>query len=139
MARYFATAYHEAGHAVAAVALGIRFDNVFILGRSGRIDPRRDNGMLLAWPNDFRNAVMTAAGPIAEARRTRRSLFSVFCDGGASDYENLAGWDVDAAILHAKELLREQWPVVEAISAALLERGILLEAEVLEHFRFRQK
>lgn len=72
--RHIATAYHEAGHAVAAAVLGLRFDSVWISGPTGRIDPRRDNGI--------------------------------------------------------------HWHTVAAVAAGLLQRGILIEAEVLEHFRF---
>lgn len=134
--RHIATAYHEAGHAVAAAVLGLRFDSVWISGPTGRIDPRRDNGILLAWPNDFTEAVMVASGPVAEAKRTRRALFSVFITGGATDYANLDGHDIDAAVRHAKGVLREHWHIVDAVAAGLLQRGILIEAEVLEYFRF---
>lgn len=57
-------------------------------------DPIRDP--LFAWPNDFTNAVMTAAGPVSEAKRTRRALFAVFITGGSADYANLDGHDIDA-------------------------------------------
>ncbi|MFH1819347.1 MAG: hypothetical protein ABIK08_19685 [Pseudomonadota bacterium] len=134
--RHIAAAYHEAGHAVAAAALGRRFDCVWISGPEGRIDPRRDGGILFAWRNDFTGAVMAAAGPVAEAKRMRRALFSVFIAGGAADWADLNGHDIDAAVRHAKELLREHWHAVEAVAAGLLQRGILIEAEVLEHFRF---
>lgn len=132
--RHIAAAYHEAGHAVAAAVLGLRFDSVWISGPEGRVDPRRD--ILFAWPNDFTEAIMFAAGAVAEAKRTRRALFSVFITSGSADYANLDGHDIDAAVRHAKGLLREHWRAVDAVAAGLLQRGILIEAEVLEHFRF---
>lgn len=123
-------AYHEAGHAVAAVVLGVRFDSVFVLGDSGRITPRRVDGLPVRWPDDPATAVFTAAGPVAEARQARRSLFNVLCDGGAADYNDLGGHDVDAVIAHARQMLRQHWRAVESVAGALLERGILEESDV---------
>lgn len=136
-----AAAFHEAGHAVVAVVLDMPFDSVFIFGDWGRIDPRRENGRPIPWPADFRDAVMTAAGPVAEAKKMHRSLFNVSLDAGEDDfaYVESSGHDPTEAVRQAKKLLRANWQAVEAVAGDLILRGLLLEAEVIAHFRFSRK
>lgn len=133
-----AAAHHEAGHAVACIVLGIRFDSVFIAGTRGRIDPRRDDGVFLGWPADFGGAMMSAAGAVAEARHTRKSLFTLSIGVASDDFASIRadGHDPDAAAIAVKKLLSEHWHAVGAVAAGLIERGILTEAEVVERFRF---
>lgn len=134
--RTFAAAYHEAGHAVVGVALGIRFDSVWVAGSRGGIVPcRLADGSQVDWPKSFEMEVFDAAGAVAEARRSRRSIFNVSMSGGASDFRNIPDGKIDAAAQRAKDLLRQHWRVVESVADALMQCGILDESDVMEHFR----
>ncbi|MHC6156567.1 hypothetical protein ACVSQB_32925 [Bradyrhizobium elkanii] len=110
------TAYHEAGHAVIAHALGVEVVCVTIIPFAGR------NG--ITWhtlPKRPEAAILIAmAGPLAEARFTGKLL----CAG--DDEENIA-----SAIRHlseprehyetrAKTLVAEHWREIEIVAEELL-------------------
>jgi hypothetical protein len=144
-----ATAYHEAGHAVACLALQRRFRRVSIrAGKdfAGALFHRREviarrarlheRGYL-----DFAGAIIAAAGFIAEKRKTgRRNLL-----GAESDLRTLvdiargAGRDgcgapessprvralTRAACAEAELLMARYWEAVERVAIQLLERETL--------------
>lgn len=83
------------------------------------------------------------AGPIAEARVSRRSLAEVALSSGAADYEQIKcarGWLPDSArsaaraasTAGARVLVRRGWPAIERLASALMERGGLDGEEAIE-------
>jgi len=146
------TAYHEAGHAVAALLLGLPLEEVSIstdaehelVGgthcrpRLAHLDPDTHWGRVT--PEDagqLRAAIMVScAGPLAEARCTGR--FTWRCGEGdretAMEYARYVRHDpaafqayLDALFRQTTELIYapQTWPLVEAVARALLERGRL--------------
>jgi ATP-dependent Zn protease len=146
------TAYHEAGHAVAALMLGLPLEEVSITmdgehglvggthcrPRLAHLDPDTHWGRVS--PEDagqLRAAIMVScAGPLAEARCTGR--FTWRCGEGdretAMEYARYMRHDpaafqayLDAIFRQTAELINatRTWPLVEAVAQALLERGRL--------------
>lgn len=138
-------AYHEAGHAVAAIALGCPIRDVTIHDdRGGRIRPKKrvgDIGVVV---------VIALAGPFAQRRRFPRSKW--IDDSGwysltpGSDYwivnEALGllveeGFDADETLAWrircekvAKNIIADEWNTISKIAKALLEHGTLTGNQV---------
>ena len=116
-----AAAFHEAGHAVAAVALELAVDHVSI--RPDGVDAARCFVARTAL-EDLRVTVVRMAGAEAErryrpdAQPSRRDLSGVPVP--------LRPW----ARLLAARLIKKCWPAVERVAAALLARGALTGSEV---------
>ena len=157
-----ASAYHEAGHAVAHFARGRRIDRVSIVpdedgGSLGHVRGRilldtekwRAGIREFDTPRERRAAedtiIAALAGPIAEAKLTGRRNRA----GAAGDYERVGdlldalddGDDaVAAAHLNFLEVLAAQlidryWPLVEVLAEELLARGTLSGSAVREVLR----
>lgn len=122
-----AAAYRQAGHAVAAAALSVAFDTVWLVGERGRFAETSD------WPATFEPAVVNVAGTVTEALLAKKPFSTIF-EAARDDFAGVPGHVVGAAAIAAQEVLRENWSAVEAVAAGLLERGILSEAEVLGLF-----
>jgi len=131
-----AAAYHEAGHAVAALAYRLPVVEARLQGDGGEV--RFDQ----AAATQRQLAVVTAAGPVAELRRCGGiDLHGAWGRGGrGSDRrlldaaaDRLAGRLDAAARQHlldgiasaAHRLLGDHWPAVTAVARALLRRGRL--------------
>lgn len=143
-------ALHEAGHAVAAIKLGISFDFVTVVpddisvahvhGLSQSVpdyashpDTKDEPKSLAFWE---RWLVVTMAGPAAHKKRhpyahpwgyafsDRGELFRLTRDihRGSEDVRHAYEGYIRA---RAKELVEREWPSIEAVAAALVERGTL--------------
>lgn len=145
-----ATAYHEAGHAVACVVLGLRIVSVDIVVQDGRL------GHCQYWPQDpdpaprwlrdhilRRELTVTLAGPVAEARRFRHRRWEILLSRtpdiieAEAMHEALREISPVVADSHwacwlpiARGLVRHQWRATGALATALLERGLLTGDEV---------
>ncbi len=155
-------AYHEAGHAVAAVVLKRGVRNVTIRPRNdyaGRLLQRTGVTETSSHKALRKDLIITAAGPVAQARMskcsTMRVLGGVRASGDREAIENMLNalgeftltqeyyaplgkeisvQDMTAgtrrAISEARSLLREHWPAVERVAKALLKHGRLTGTEV---------
>jgi hypothetical protein len=141
------TAYHEAGHAVAAVLLGFQFQHATIV-------PKDDSlGHVLygiytmflnvghrAYARDLRDYLITnRASPIAEERHIGRRND----DGAADDDADFWGMlyqmygdrrDRHARDLsrHARQLVAAHWWMIERVAQALIQEQTLSFAAVVE-------
>lgn len=122
-----AVAFHEAGHAVVALALGSKV-------RVVEIGPRPAAHCAHRTPTN--NAITALAGWLAEQRACPNSPwaadvdFEVACDSAehlapAASLEALKGF-----LDKAKALLETHWLEVEIVAAALLARGKLTGEEI---------
>lgn len=125
-------AYHEAGHAIVADYLGVL--------EWVQLDPEPETA------SDSDTEVMDGpilyAGPLAQARHQRASLSGVFLHSGRGDFRELmqlvsqpsAGIPPEVRLGAYREIahtiLAARWPAVEAVAAALLERGYLMDDDV---------
>jgi len=125
-------AYHEAGHAVAALLHDV-LDHVEIGPFGGGHAACRES------PNDWVHAIITLAGPVAEARFSRRQARNILIgqdDGDGSDYAQARAVlhgdaiQIGRLIGETKLLVAEHWPTIEAVAEALLRRRQMCEAEV---------
>lgn len=148
-----ATAYHEAGHAVAAWWLGLRFRGVSIRPddeSEGRLTwhtlPARFQPDVNLTPRGEQllgqRTVVSLAGGIAQEIATgtpwdecgvggdvqNTVTFGLYASGG-DDQECELYCDLMAH--RARRIIRRQWAAVEAVAQALLEREQLTEDEVL--------
>ena len=141
-----ATAYHEAGHAVAAWRLGYRSIGASITAghefagevthesvfRGGNVE---FNESELTRSRVERAIIIRLAGPIAQ-KRYRRTSWRRW-QGGA-DYAvaadlalrvcgsgELASAFLKWLELRAKALIEEHWPAVERVANALLKQGVV--------------
>jgi hypothetical protein len=135
------TAIHEAAHAVAALRLGLIFDHVTAVpdleaetdGALHWTDLQSAGGLEISADID---AVVLLAGPFAEARLLDSTLHEVLAgDAAGEDREALATLGLDdeqfvAASREALELVQQEWPLIERVAQALLERETLDFAEV---------
>jgi hypothetical protein len=142
-----ADAYHEAGHAVAAMALGrpvlsaeLADEDGYVLGK----DNIKFGGLVRCRGGSARGLVMTAlAGAIAEARIRRVSPWPVLLFEQRIDLENAGraaksiakGWFTpERAVRRAEQktsaLLDQHWGAVERIANALIEHRRLDASQI---------
>jgi len=135
------TAIHEAAHAVIALRLGLAFDHVTTVP-----DDRGETDGALHWTDlqsagdleiaPTADAIVLLAGPFAEARLTESTLHEVLADDPAGeDREALATLGLDdeefvAASREAFALVEQDWPAIERVADALLDRDTLDFEEV---------
>lgn len=157
IARMSLTAYHEAGHAVAAVLLRRWLLKVSIRRKSGQIglalcgrppnlNPRRSSNRWRTHRMIEREIVIAFAGPVAEsiARGQRRFRTAV---ADAATIENLLsritssraelmarGGELGQAAI---QLIRGNWPAVRRVAQALAQSGELTGAAVRRLVRTR--
>lgn len=151
-ARLEQVAYHEAGHAVVARWLHLKFKMVTIVPGEDSLGhllhvptPRSENPELNPWTDRMRlqmeRYAMCALAGVAAQRRLRPS--SVRSYHGSVDYANVvkrldcfAGDDKEITLWarllahRVRNLIALRWPAVEAVAAALLERKRLTGDEV---------
>lgn len=146
-----AIAYHEAGHVVAAWDLGVRIKHATVipdaedLGHVMHHDPLR--GIRLDFDQSARARmraeqmiIVCLAGPIAHRRHSPRSWRHHMGHGDHTRAVDLSSrftsseQETEAHLkwltLRARALLDAHWPRVEAVAAALVERGKLEAAEI---------
>ena len=146
-----ATAYHEAGHMVAACHLGLRIRSATIAPGDGYSGMVRHESPLRGIHLEFddsdkartkadRAALICLAGPAAQRRFRPRSWRSYH---GHSDHalavdlalqfnggdEELAGAYLRWLELRADRLVADNWPLVSAFAGRLLESGTLNSRE----------
>lgn len=123
--------HHEAGHVIAAVALGTPVRRATLHGvttmvRSGC--PRAQ----------YNEAVIALAGPEGETRRHGYSASqcaelwgsSVWRDDLANALRHLDGAEIAPALHQARRLVNENWNAIEVLAAALLDRKELNGDEI---------
>jgi hypothetical protein len=126
------TAIHEAGHAVAACALGHAIVRVSL-----------DDGCTTRWRDHPRahivEAAIAVAGPTAERRYRAPSpaeLEVLWREQWGTDLANarkhIAACDADplVLVLEVELLVREHWTAIERVAAALEECSTLTGAEI---------
>jgi hypothetical protein len=149
------TAYHEAGHAVVAWLQGVGLSRASIVLEPGRHGHVRHHWMFGGMPPPdsvlpgasakFRlekNVRISLAGPLAQKKfnaRTYRSWHGESDHNQAADGVNyLAGPDDEFTAywklleVQTRNLLNLNWPLVEAVAAALLERRRLKGSEIVK-------
>jgi hypothetical protein len=141
--RFVAT--HEAGHAVARVLLDLPFTFVLLRDDWRPDNPRGVRGVVHSCRDDLKagasllrfedEIVATYAGPIAQARQTKRSYLEAFMGGGMSDYRNADAFAEAAGLSQAKIndlwdvarfLVRDRWDLIQEVADALLGAEDLL-------------
>jgi hypothetical protein len=154
-AREKATAYHEAGHAVACYCLGVKVKSATVVpdkdqGTHGHarhenmfrgLDPEIDLSGRVRLQME-RKIIISLAGVAAQRRYSRQSWRS---HHGRSDFRAAAdlalriGGDGDGANrflrwleLQTDRLVENRWQDIERVARALLERRILTGSEIVE-------
>lgn len=139
-----ATAYHEAGHAVAAIARQRRFSYMTIepdhgRGSAGHVRfSARQGGSIISLHT---GAVIALAGEAAQRQFSPRSIRLHQSDGDraivadaallATGSAEQAGLLVKFWTVCARDLIASRWTAVNQVAAALLDRRRLTYAEVL--------
>ena len=142
------TAIHEAAHAVAAIRAGLIFDHV-----TAQPDEAGETEGALHWTELQSSgdielaprllAIVSLAGPFAEAKEVGRRLERVFAGyAAADDREAVAQLGLDdaqfvAASRETMELIERDWPLIERIADELMDGGMMefdaVEALVIEN------
>jgi hypothetical protein len=127
-------AHHEAGHAVATIALGFALERVWIAGNEGYSERKRDHDADIVARHgqaemSRRLAVIALAGEHAQCRWQSECLdFGCDQDRGrarlcAERYAALLGVRFDHAIAQlnrdCSELVRANWQTIEAVALSL--------------------
>jgi hypothetical protein len=156
--RSLATCFHEAGHAVVAAHLGVRFFEAVVrrsvnYARSGERLGRISGSVSFHWAaiahlslgyEDWRDHVrQLLAGDIAKEMYYRQTLRRKFDDyGGTTDRKNVAKlmthfraqhptFTLEQARGEATALVVELYPKIELVAVALKAKGKLTEDEVV--------
>jgi len=154
-AREKATAYHEAGHAVACYYLGVKVKSATVVpdkdkGTHGHVryekmfrglDPEIDLSGRARLQME-RNIIISLAGAAAQRRYSKQSWRHYH---GASDFDAVAdlalriGGDSDGAnkfldwLDHrTDQLVKTRWQDIECVARALLERKTMKGSEIVE-------
>lgn len=130
------TAIHEAAHAVAAIRAGLVFDHVTALP-----DDDAETDGALHWTDLQASgelelsprllAIVSLAGPFAEAKVVGHRLDRVFAGFEASDDREavaqlgLTDEQFVTASRETMELIERDWPLIERIADELMEGGLL--------------
>jgi hypothetical protein len=142
------TAFHEAGHVVASVALGRKVRSATIVPEGDRLGSVRTSRLRRLDPAATdrrmrmtieREVMILLAGSVAEqlagagphgGRRDRRDALALigFLSGSASEEEAYVRWLRE----RVRTLLRVHWAGVRAVTKALLTKGTLNGADVRE-------
>jgi hypothetical protein len=114
-----AVAHHEAGHAVAALVLGVRIDSLAI--HDGKGDGDASGRMNFQGTGDVREHLVTLAGPAAER------LAVGFLDGAEADDVRSVRAAMDAAaagvlMALAEVIVASHWPAVTRLVETLADR-----------------
>lgn len=117
----YKAAYRHAARAVVAAALDVPFSDDFA--------PMRDQ----KWPEDNNSAAVFVAAEVAEALLAKKSFAQIY-ESACANWPDVPSLDVGAAAMIAHKEIEENLPAVEAVTTALLERGVLSEAEVVGIF-----
>ena len=149
------SAFHEAGHVVAANVLGYRVDLAAVyaeplyMGQASLLDEKMYElgGVNILWPSDIsgreRDVIMVdLAGPAAAMRRAKKRrpiqtkiwaddlgqaiLMATRIASTHEEGETL----INELFKRARKLLGAHWPKVEAVATALLERQTLGELDL---------
>lgn len=134
-------AHHEAGHAVAALALGVRIVSASIAaeGRScGRVITAPTPSELQALGRGDDAAVIAFAGPTSsDCRHSGREPANFFGGGSTDDLLHARALGIDHAgnQARAQQIVDEHGAAIDRIVGALLERGTLSGDEVERLFR----
>ncbi len=136
-------AIHEAAHAVAAIRAGLVFDHV-----TAEPDDERETDGALHWSELHVStglemppglvAIVLLAGPCAEAKLRKLRIERLFMGEAAMDDRagiaelGLSEEQFVAASRDAVELVEHEWPVIERVADALLDRGLLEFDEVAD-------
>lgn len=139
---YTATAYHEAGHAVAAFVLGVPLKSVCIVP-----DPKAGNaghvslGRCRSVDAMHKLGIVAVAGEAAQRRYNPRSVrrhhgggdrqavvdFALDRTGGSEEQATLLArlWE-----LQARDLVESRWDAVQLVAKALFKRNTLDAAQI---------
>ena len=149
MKRLRSTAVHEAGHAVAALALGVRFKHVTIIpeeayANAGHVRMQRSRNQSRDYA--FNRVVVALSGVVAaKAAGYRPALYGWEADRSAAvawadTYAGGLGltseW-IDLGFKTAEVFERRHRDLIHALADALLERQTLSEQECREILRAR--
>lgn len=139
-----AIAYHETGHAVAMIALGVKVLDVTIDRPDGQLGgcTRHVPGLP---PNNGQGIVISLAGPVAQLRRCPGSWlpdeYSPLSDDAKANkviayIAKVDGGDAKkmraAAEQKAARLVADHWPEIERVAETLLKRGTLTGDQIME-------
>lgn len=115
------TAWHEAGHAVAMLALGVRVSSVWLTGERaavGRLVGRAQADVLSIMDTDERvHHLHNLAGDAVDKRRS-----GLFGGSHVLDVSREVGPDAFPALWdEARALVEDHWQAIERLALALLE------------------
>lgn len=145
MSSLAATAYHEAGHAVAAWRIGMTIEGIVADVGVGHIITRGPRG--LYWREYLRRRLlMLYAGPEAQRWYEPASDMAADCAGDYSDAANLCviAYGADSPLLplvqrvaelRTRTFVRQERTVIDAVAAALICRRHLTGTAALRIMR----
>jgi hypothetical protein len=134
------TAYHEAAHARISEMLGVRVRSIALIDGGGGIckfEPARgrvEDALRIAFAGPHVQYALTGDDWTSEGdfQIAREAVAQLPVDQRQRAYEDAFAW--------ARAAVREHWPSIDCIAAALLERGELTGSElreILSGLRFR--
>jgi hypothetical protein len=135
-------AFHEAGHAVGSRQVGLRVTSLSLDAATSLVPLIADGGPMTD-SGRRRFATVAYCGPISEARYCRLTgdqCTALWQDAWTADRKNIESCALDATQLvkareRAKWLVATHWRKIDALAAALIERGSLTGDEMREVLR----